>query len=194
MTKHISRRDQFGFTIVELMMSLAVLAVGISGIIAMQKVTAVSNLHSKSVAIATQIANSWQDQLLVDGTVWRRDLGLTRTIWLQSVTGTPDWFRPVYNAPRGFGAAFDALGNPLPDDRVNQAQFCVHVLLVPAVSLNDVNNATIRATVRVLWPRAQATHTATSNFCAVGNSPTSIGNATDRFHSLFQTCAIRIHP
>jgi hypothetical protein len=197
MTKPHHSARQLGFTVVELMMSLAVLTVGISGIIAMQKVTAASNLHSKSVAIATQIANSWQDQLLVDGSVWRitRPLSLNSTPWLINATTPNVWFRPQFVAARQFGAAFDALGNPLADTEVAQAQFCVHVLLVPVVAaLTDPGNATYRATIRVLWPRPQSTQTETVNFCALSNNPVTIGNATDRYHSLYQTFAIRVHP
>jgi prepilin-type N-terminal cleavage/methylation domain-containing protein len=198
---------QRGFTLVELMMSLAVLAVGISGIIAMQKVTATSNLHSKSVAVATQIANAWQDQLLTDATLWRTSLGLTSTSrltntkWLKEVENQKsDWFRPDYdNTDRLFGPAFDALGNPVdPNTNPNQAQFCVHLLLVPVMALTpadplqDPGNATIRATVRVMWPRVQGSQTGTTNFCLLPVS--TIGNDTANYHSLYQTLAIRVHP
>jgi prepilin-type N-terminal cleavage/methylation domain-containing protein len=199
MTKSQPSIQQLGFTIVELMMSLAILTVGISGIIAMQKVTAASNLHSKSVAIATQIANSWQDQLLVDGSIWRSATGglaglPVATTWLANANTPNVWFQPQYIPGREFGAAFDALGNPVADANVAQAQFCVHLLFVPVVALTNIDNATVRATVRVLWPRAQASQTATVNFCAPGNNPATIAQATDKYHSLYQTFAIRVRP
>ncbi len=197
MTKPHHSARQLGFTVVELMMSLAVLTVGISGIIAMQKVTAASNLHSRSVAIATQIANSWQDQLLVDSSVWTiaTPLSVGSTPWLVNANTPNVWFRPQYVAARQFGAAFDALGNPVDDTNIAQAQFCAHVLLVPIVAaLPDPGNTTYRATVRVLWPRPQSTQTETVNFCDAANDPTVIGTATDKYHSLYQTFALRVHP
>lgn len=184
-----------GFTIVELMMSLAVLAVGISGIIAMQKVTAVSNMHSKSVAIATQIANAWQDQLLTDGTLWRSSIAPPNTIrWLRS-GGAGAWFRPTEHAGSRFSAAFDALGSPVTAANIQQAQFCVHLQLVPML-LNAAGpgNDMIRATIRVLWPRAQGVQTGATNFCDASVNVEQIGKDTANYHTLYQTVAIRVHP
>ena len=64
-----------GYTIVELMMAITVLAIGVSGIIAMQKITVASNLHAKKLAIATQIARAWQDRLAVDASLWNHHRG-----------------------------------------------------------------------------------------------------------------------
>jgi type IV pilus assembly protein PilV len=182
-----------GFTIVELMMALAVLAVGVSGIVAMQKVTAMTNLHSKSVATATRIAQAWEHQLVVDGSVWRQGLatGINTTTWLRNVSTQPVWFRPAYDNNRVFGAAFDALGNPVVEANIAQAQFCVHLQLIPVVALTVRNNATIRATVRVLWPRTESDPP--PNFCSPDANVNTIGNDTTSFHSIYQTIAIRVH-
>lgn len=180
------------FTLVELMMSLAVLAVGVSGIIAMQKVTAMSNLHSKSLATATQIANSWQNQLMMDGSLWRNNTEIPTSTWLHQIGTSPDaWFRPVYNPARQFGAGFDALGNPVSD--LALARFCVHLLLTPVTStaLDNPGNGIIRATVRVFWPRAQGSHPV--SFCA-SDDLTSIGSDLSNYHFAYQTLAIRVNP
>lgn len=180
------------FTVVELMMSLAILAVGISGIIAMQKVTAMSNFHSKGLATATQIANSWQNQLLLDGTLWRNNTDIPQSTWLYQLGKSPDaWFRPAYNPTRQFGPAFDALGNPVSD--MAQAQFCVHLLLSPVTSTaaDNPGNAVVRATIRVFWPRAQATRPA--NFCA-SDDITTVGDDLANYHFAYQTTAIRVNP
>ena len=189
------RAARRAFTVVELMMSLAVLAVGISGIIAMQKVTAMTNLHSKSVAIATRIANAWENQLLVDGSLWRRSISssINSTIWLKSASAAGTWIRPAYDATHGMGAGFDALGNPVTETNIQQAAFCVHVQLVPVVPLTNLSNATIRATVRVLWPRVQGDPGKTP-FCSGAVAPATTGDDTENFHSIYQTTAIRVHP
>ncbi|HMA93317.1 MAG TPA: prepilin-type N-terminal cleavage/methylation domain-containing protein [Polyangiaceae bacterium] len=190
-----SRRARRGFTMIELMMSLAILAVGVSGIIAMQKVTAMSNLHAKSVTVATQVANSWQDQLLVDATLWTNTAGISSTTWLKDITSKQNvWFRPSYDSARQFGAGFDGLGNPVSDAQLARTQFCVHLLLAPATSIGPDNpgNGVIRATVRVLWPRVQSTRQG-AHFCADGEIE-SIGNDLANFHFVYQTLALRVTP
>jgi prepilin-type N-terminal cleavage/methylation domain-containing protein len=181
-----------GFTIVELMMSLAVLAVGISGIIAMQKLTATTNMHSKSVAIATQVARAWQNHLLLDGTLWRRTTSINSTAWLKTAAANAPFFRPAFDINHRIGGAFDALGNPITDDELTRTQFCVHLQVVPIINLLDVSNATVRVTVRVLWPRAQGSPPA--SYCPVGDKTETIGNDIVNFHSIYQTIAIRVHP
>jgi type IV pilus assembly protein PilV len=181
-----------GFTIVELMMSLAVLAVGISGIIAMQKLTATTNMHSKSVAIATQVARTWQNHLLLDGTLWRRTTSINSTTWLKAAAPNAPFFRPAFDVNQRIGGAFDALGNPITDDELARAQFCVHIQVVPIINLLDASNATVRATVRVLWPRAQGS--IPTSYCPVGGEPETVGNDIVNFHSIYQTIAIRVHP
>jgi prepilin-type N-terminal cleavage/methylation domain-containing protein len=185
-----------GFTIVELMMSLAVLAVGLTGVAAMQKVTAMSNLHAKSVAIATQITRGWQDQLIIDGSTWRRNdtTSFGKTRWLKDAVINAPWIRPSFDSDRQFGAAFDALGNPVTEANLAQAYFCVHLQLVPVVPLTDRSNATVRAAIRVLWPRAQGNPIA--DYCSASSTtaPDTIGNDVNNFHSIYHTVAIRVHP
>ena len=55
-----------GYTAVELMLSIGLFAIGVTGIIAMQKLTVVSNQHAKNLAIATNIAEAWLDQLATE--------------------------------------------------------------------------------------------------------------------------------
>ena len=64
-----SRRSR-GYTVVELMMALAVMAIGLSGVIAMQKVTLSSNGHARKLALATRLGQSWLDELAADAGQW----------------------------------------------------------------------------------------------------------------------------
>jgi prepilin-type N-terminal cleavage/methylation domain-containing protein len=190
---------QRGFTVVELMMSLAVLVVGIGGIIAMQKVTVSTNLHAKSLATATRIAQAWQDQLMTEGSLWTQSTGITNTTWLKFASSSPGtWVRPTWTGTvssgnglvQPFGAAFDALGNPLVDASVAQAHFCVHILLQPVYPIAG-RLGMIRTTVRVLWPRVQGTYP-TTNFCATTQNPALIGAEIENYHSIYQTSAVRV--
>ena len=102
------------YTIVELVMSLSVLAIGVSGVIAMQRVTVSANRHAKNLMLATRIAEAWADQLTADATLWTYQNGLStlsRTAWLQkaNTAGIVDWYVPAYSADRLFGPGFSAL-------------------------------------------------------------------------------------
>jgi len=151
------RRLARGYTIVELMMSLTVLALGASGVIAMQKVTLATNRNAKNLSIATRIAQAWADQLTADAALWSpgpspRDA----TTWLVEADDTPAWFIPSYSADREFGPAFDALGKPVdPDDSAGVAHFCTHLrfAFMHSETTPTVGNGAIRAQIRIFWRR-----------------------------------------
>jgi prepilin-type N-terminal cleavage/methylation domain-containing protein len=189
-----------GYTIVELLMALTVLAIGVSGIIAMQKVTISANQHAKNLAIATRIAQAWQDQLAVDATQWNfpsrtqpvGNIGATR--WLNNVAGNERvWFRPSYVGALDFGPGFDALGNVVPDERLQQAHFCTHIRLTRLFPENT-GNGLLRAEVRVFWLReGQGGGVDLRPICSTGTDPAAVGAAIDRYHFVYQTSAIKQH-
>jgi hypothetical protein len=192
-----ARRSR-GYTAVELMLSLALFTVGVTGIIAMQKVTVVSNRHAKNLALATSIAEAWLDQLSTDATIWTTDL--TKTAWASTgVEAATDgqWMLPEYSEDRAFGPAFDALGAPLPDDEAENARFCTHVRLTTLYSASGGNgrlagNGLIRAEVRVFWLRDGGTPIAGA--CTTNNPTTAEGVATSpSYHRVYKVSAIRQH-
>lgn len=200
-------RGHAGYTIVELMMALAVLAIGVTGIVALQKVTAVSNQHAKNLAIATRIAEAWQEQLATDAVAWNHpsptDTGAaddlaTDTHWLKLVTTKPDtWVQPDYDATLLFGPGFDALGNPvaIPGD-VARARFCVNIRLswlYPSTATAGAPSGSglLRSEVRVFWLRDGASTTAA--FCSA-TSTASVGTAVDVYHFVYKASAVRQNP
>jgi type IV pilus assembly protein PilV len=178
------------------MLSLALFAVGVTGIIAMQKVTVVSNQHAKNLALATSIAEAWLDQLSTDTTVWTTDL--TKTTWAsvgveESTNG--QWFLPAHSEARAFGRAFDALGAPIPDDQAEAASFCTQVRLTNLYSAAGGNgrlagNGLIRAEVRVFWLRDGGTPVAGA--CTESNTAAAVGASTS-YHRVYKITAIRQH-
>ena len=92
-------RGRRGYTVIEVMIALTLLAVGTSGVIAMQKVTAIANRDARCLVVATQIARSWIERLRADATQWNHpsaidvNSDLADTRWLKSVSGV--WFRPT---------------------------------------------------------------------------------------------------
>jgi prepilin-type N-terminal cleavage/methylation domain-containing protein len=186
------RRPERGYTLVELMMALALFAVAVVGIIAMQKITIVSNAHAKNVAMAQRIAQAWAGQLEMDATEWR-NTGFGSG-WLNSANL---WQRPAYLAGRQFGGAFDALGNPLTDDQLARAAFCTHVRMTWLFpdSMGTSGNGVLRAEIRVFWLKeGEVPLVATEGFCAaIQTRASDIGLATERYRFVYQTVGVRQH-
>jgi type IV pilus assembly protein PilV len=193
------RRSRRGYTVVELMMALGVLAVGVTGIIAMQKVTVTSNAQARRLAAATSIVQAWQEQLAADAVAWNHpsvrngtpDI-TADTVWLRLVeTNQGNWTQPAWNAARSFGPAFDGLARPLevPANQA-QAQYCTHVRLTYLYPpTNPVGNGLIRAEVRVFWPRDGAPQVRT--FCNPTDNPETIGQDVISYHFVNAISAIR---
>ena len=190
------RAPHRGYTLVELMMALALFTVAVLGIISMQKITVVSNAHAKNVAMAERIAQAWAGQLEMDASTWRTSAYVG---WLNEGA---QWQRPAYDTARAFGAAFDALGNPLPNSEVSRAHFCAHVRmskLYPSQTAGEDNgNGMLRAEIRVFWLRdGEAALDSNDSMCSDGQTPAqaaAIGLATERYQFVYQTVGIRQHP
>jgi prepilin-type N-terminal cleavage/methylation domain-containing protein len=186
-----------GYTLVELMMALALFAIAVLGIISMQKITVTSNGHAKNLAIAQRIAQSWATQLELDATTWNANLA--NVSWLGGQNGVTlgIWSRPQFVVARGFGAAFDALGNPLTDDALAQAQFCSNVRLTQlyADTPNVVGNGMMRAEIRVYWLRDGEQDVAPP-FCKARPSAdeiTKIEQSPGVYHFIYQAAGVRQH-
>jgi hypothetical protein len=189
-----ARRSQRAYTAVEVLMSLAVLAVGVVGIIATEKVTLAANVHAKNLAIATHIGQAWLGMLETDATLWGRDGSLTPTTWLEQGEGIATWFRPAYDSLISFGPAFDAVGNPLRQQDEADAKFCVDLRLATLTSNNN-GGGLVRAEVRVIWLRDDgalgASGIVADHACSVAAA--SVANEAERrlFHFLFLSGGVR---
>lgn len=185
-----SRREARGYTIVELMAALAIFAVGVTGVIALQKVVITSNSNARHVAVAAQIANAWVGQLEADASLWDEENGWTNTTWLNVAGSSPDvWVQPTWNATRAFGPAFGPLGQPIQD--VTQAPFCVHLRLSPLYPAAPTNGI-VRAEVKVFWRRTLSGADGAPP-CAAAIGPANATNPLD-FHFVMQSTALRQMP
>jgi hypothetical protein len=189
------RTGSAAYTAVEVLMSLAVLAVGVIGIIAGEKVTLASNQHSKNLAIATHIAESWVGMLDAEAALWTSDGALGRTTWLNQGAALSDWFRPTYNSDLAFGAGFDALGNPVTTQNIDDAKFCTDLRLTP-LTTTTAGGGMVRVEVRVIWQRNEAllggtVTAAPTNACGI--IATSVGDADESrlFHFVYMSSAVR---
>lgn len=145
------RREQRGYTMIEVMMALGLLAVGATGIVAMEKAAVVGNAAARSVATATALGERWIERLRADAMVWNSTAPLSDlddTRWLKTVTLTPGiWTQPV-EVP-GEAAPY---ADPLGADLILAADpspvaYCTHVMY------RQITPKMINATVRVTWRR-----------------------------------------
>lgn len=141
-----------GSTVVEVLMAISVLAIGASGVFAMQKSAIVANRNAKNLEIANEISRTWLERLRADSVLWtdRYNSTLSDTRWLHNVTPqgqAAQWFRPT-QAAIGITGVHDALGR---DDAAASAQgpFCVNLRL----SWLRQGEGLMRAEVRVYWLR-----------------------------------------
>lgn len=188
-------RSQAGYTLVELMMALAMFMVGMLTVIGMQRLVAVSNAHSKNLAMAERIAQTWAGQLQLESTRW---VGTASTLnWLNAVDG--EWVRPTFVTGR-VGAAFDALGAPLSDTNADlaRAAYCTNIRLswLYPEDRPVTGNGLIRAEIRVFWLRSGEAGFNNSNasICQTGIDTTTIGKSLGQLNFVYHTAGIRQHP
>jgi type IV pilus assembly protein PilV len=192
------RRSQRGYTVVEVMMALAVLAVGGAGVLAMQRATLLGNVRSRNLATANAVAATWAERLRADAATWTDADGLpnvTATNWL-SVVGTdfpnvlPDegqWIRPDPVVELGISPMANVQGH---DTLVGaDAAFCTHV------RLTQLMPTTIRAEIRVFWLRNQGGGTLSgSELCPDEDDDPAyvagVGSARERYHFVYLTTAV----
>ncbi len=194
-TKLSTRRArQRGYTAVEVLMSMSVLAVGVLGIFSMEKITVASNVHAKNLAIATHIGQSWLGVLEAEASLWDASPNsIARTTWLASAPTPPDWFRPAAVAASAFGPDFDELGNPVGGD----GRFCVDLRISPLTGpLEEAKGQGLsRVEVRVFWIRDHAA--ATSNFlppefpCDLAPAQVSTDERASQLHLVHLSGAVR---
>jgi hypothetical protein len=191
---HGGRRSARGYTAVELLMSMSVLAVGVIGVFSMEKVTVASNVHAKNLAIATHIAQSWLGMLEAESTIWNDTAGsIDNTTWLKTAPPNPAWFRPDYSTASSFGPDFDELGNPVPKD----GSYCVDLRIsrFNGASEEAQGSAMRRVEVRVYWLREGAvvtpSLTAPAFPCGMAPAQVSLQDQSRLFHFVYLSGAVR---
>ncbi len=174
-------------------MALGMLAIGISGIIAMQKVTVIANRDAKNLEIANQIAHTWIERLRADSMLWNSGTDLaTDTMWINNPypPTQPTWIRPQ-NTNLGIYGVHDALGV---DDAsgVLNGPFCVHLRLTTNTP------SSIRAEVRVYWMRqgtGDSTQTVEAPLCGgTAAAAPDVQSKTELYHFVHVTTALMQNP
>lgn len=167
-----------GYTVAEVMISLGLLGIGASGVVALQKATQIGNNNARYIATANAVALSWAERLRAEALQWNAPNGVddlqTDTKWLLlAAPNNAAWFNPATvlldsNATAGSPNA-DMLGRDVDvpkgssfADDGTAAVFCTKMRLTrlavfPDNAIRNPNTSKIiRAEIRVYWHRAGA--------------------------------------
>ena len=184
-----------GYTAVEVLMAMTVMAIGAAGVMSMQKASVLGNLDARKTDVANSIARTWVERLQRDAMQWTEPGPTTGTatnmataaILSNAIASAGNWVFPdqYIGLTPPFSPAFDILGRDLPAGNLGNAVFCANVRLTWLTA-----GELLRADVRVLWPRGIA------NAPANGWCNAALGNIPDPlvYHSIYVTTALRGNP
>ncbi len=157
-----------GYSVIEVMMALGILAVGTTGVIALQKVALVGNTNARVADTGRLVAGTWVERLKTDALTWNDPMGISDvadTRWLnvagvynpQNPPAAANWVRAPQVANWSSPVA-DIHGADVFDPDSVDGVFCTHLLLSRAVEKRyTIGGLThpiaIRAVVRVVWRR-----------------------------------------
>ena len=149
-------RKRAGYTLVEIMMAIAVMTAGTAGIFALQRAATVGNLEARQMSTATLIARTWLERLKRDALRWTAggttaaSVNLTNTTYLASVpapAAVPAWFTPIPASLVTESYGFDHFGRDITPPSA-LIEYCTQMRLQWVYP-----GQTIRGDVRVWWHR-----------------------------------------
>jgi Tfp pilus assembly protein PilV len=150
------RRMARAYTVVEVMLSLTMLAIGASAVISMQKAALQANLDARKTDLANAIARMWVERIRRDAMQWTLPSPAAAgtnfaNAQLLSTYVTKGWQLPTVYAAQTppISPRFDALGRDIATGAATPTIFCVNI----QETYIDPANSLIRADVRVLWLR-----------------------------------------
>lgn len=168
--RNAKRTSREGYSIIEVMMAVAVMTVGSVGILAMQQASTSGNMFAREVGTANEITRSWVSRVQRDSLLWRtRGFTGAASARYLALAGNPG-VAPAWVAPVGGAAdesyAYDYFGRPVAAGA--GAFYCVNLRFDWAA-----NQDALRVDVRTWWPKARGNESA-----AAGNEPAPICDAT----------------
>jgi type II secretory pathway pseudopilin PulG len=199
----LKKKYAIGFTAIEVMLSLTILAIGTAGVIAMQTTAIDGNYDARRLDVANGILRLWTERLRRDGMLWTlpnaenplptSDNRAANALLLTNVQANPTnaaWVLPIEREADivPLMPQFDLLGRDiLASDATTPVMFCTQVRL-SWLSLNNL----MRADVRVFWPRGSGSMDDCTQNPAAGweTLPTTI----NKYHFVYGVTAIRRNP
>lgn len=178
----LSKKNRRAYTMIEVLVSMTLLAIGAAGVIAMQKSAVQGHQDARQMDMANAIAREWMERLRRDAMLWTPAAGqqgitpppnIAQAPTIQ-IFSPPHWYIPNQRiTPQGAQTdvesnGFDVLGRDLPAAGLqNAAQGSVGgggvyatntgTVLEYCVNVRitplTVDQTLLRAEVRVFWPR-----------------------------------------
>ncbi|WP_437745469.1 prepilin-type N-terminal cleavage/methylation domain-containing protein [Sorangium sp. So ce1504] len=179
-----------GYTLIEVMAALGVLAIGATGVLALQKATLISNTNARNLAIANSIAMTWAERLRVDALQWNDPMRVpdinSDTDWLALSTTAPfTKVTPTEITALGSPSA-DVLGADIYAGDTSASAFCTHVRFrefTDPVSGTRIWDSLLRAEIRVVWER-------NGDPINCGILPLDVDAAPGRFGAVYLTTGV----
>lgn len=197
------------YTAVEVMLAIAILAVGAAGVMSMQKAAIQGNVDARKLDMGNAIAREWVERLRRDATTWTLPSETspngknwdTNTVFISQLAASSaigNFTFPASNANsqwEGYSPAFDVLGRDIApaggSTKYPGAIFCTQIRL-DWLKQDEM----LRATVRVFW-LSQLYAAPAADFCnadAGTNGYPSGPDASSVYHFIYVTTAIRKNP
>jgi prepilin-type N-terminal cleavage/methylation domain-containing protein len=178
-----------GFTLIEVLMALAVLGVGIIGLYSMGAVTVRGNTMAGDMTAASNIAESWLSRLRREALMWREGIPLDpiyqqmpmpllRRLPLPARGASTGWFE-ANNGQRILKIGWT-------QRQGEWGKFCVHIRLTWIVP-----RELVRAEARVLWFKEEVPDKASIYpQCGRGNE-TQMARDISRIHTIILSTTLR---
>jgi type IV pilus assembly protein PilV len=179
-----------GYTMIEVMAALGILAVGATGVIALQKATYLSQVHARNLVVANAIAATWAERVRVDALQWNApkdqpsDLGQTDWLWSYETQLNP-MIMPDEVPTLGSPIA-DAIGRDAYTVEQPVPAFCTQLRVHRYVDGQGITvwDDLLRVEIRVFWDRG-------GNPVNCSIDPITINNSPDRYGAVYLTTAVR---
>lgn len=187
------RAARAGYTMVEVMMAIAVLAIGLLGVAALQTGSVSGNIQAQETTMATSLARLWVERLRRDAARWTVNVvpvagatpgEISSTRYLSAVANPPVWVVPPngltipgaasdpYASPSGTQtAAFDHWGRDVATGSANR-RYCTNIRIGWVYP-----GSAVRADVRVWWHKRLRTESAGDGLPARVACTTAASNA-----------------
>ena len=196
-------RRHKGFTLVEVMVSLGVMTVGAMALIGMQQQTTRANVHSRTLTVATQIAQNVIERLKLEGLAWNSATGNAATDLLNApslaaiTAALPGQFMtlPAVAGLRPLSNAFDYYGDDVDVTNGNPQQLArVYYCASYRLSWVYATQRAMRVDVRVWWSKEAPSRSIIADFprCADDSIALNPGGASyDAYHIVYLSTVLR---